>query len=124
MAAGQKLKFTFIFIETTPEPSHLDKFRLAQWKITDIPTSIIFKIILFDEAFKYGDGAKCCGYVGTNAVPQSSAAFTAPCRALASLFGFLNLIIHVAGLLLTDETLTHSVYNSVILCNAIPLQTI
>jgi hypothetical protein len=33
----------------------------------DIPTSFIWIIILFYEAFKYGDGAKCWCYVGTNA---------------------------------------------------------
>jgi hypothetical protein len=32
-------------------------------------TSFISNIIFFDEAFKYGDGAKVWGYVGTNAEP-------------------------------------------------------
>jgi hypothetical protein len=32
-----------------------------------IPTSCIEIIILFDEAFKYGDGANLLGYVGINA---------------------------------------------------------
>jgi hypothetical protein len=35
----------------------------------DIPTSLIWIIILFQEAFKYGDGVKFLGYVGTNAEP-------------------------------------------------------
>jgi hypothetical protein len=32
-------------------------------------TSLIWIIILFDEAFKHGDGAKFWGYVETNAEP-------------------------------------------------------
>jgi hypothetical protein len=36
------------------------------WSTTDIPNSFIGIIILFDEGFKYGDGAKFRGYVGTN----------------------------------------------------------
>jgi hypothetical protein len=35
----------------------------------DIPTSFILIIILFDEAFKYVNGAKFCGYFGTNGEP-------------------------------------------------------
>jgi hypothetical protein len=31
----------------------------------DIPTGLIWIIILFDEAFKYDDCNKCWGYVGT-----------------------------------------------------------
>jgi hypothetical protein len=33
----------------------------------DMSTSFIWIIIFFDEAFKYGDGAKFWGYVVTNA---------------------------------------------------------
>jgi hypothetical protein len=32
----------------------------------DIPTSFISMIILFDEAFKYGDSGKFWGYVAAN----------------------------------------------------------
>jgi len=32
----------------------------------DIPTSFIIVIILFGEVFKYSDGAKFLGYVGTD----------------------------------------------------------
>jgi hypothetical protein len=35
--------------------------------IMDIFRSFIVIIIFFHEAFKYGDGAKFWGYVGTNA---------------------------------------------------------
>jgi hypothetical protein len=35
----------------------------------DILTSYVCIIILFDEAFKYDDGVKFCGYIGTNAEP-------------------------------------------------------
>jgi hypothetical protein len=41
------------------------KFR----KTTDKPTSFISVVILFDEAFNYGDGDKFWGYGGTNAEP-------------------------------------------------------
>jgi hypothetical protein len=34
-----------------------------------IPTIYIWIIILFDEIFKYSDGANLWGYVGTNAEP-------------------------------------------------------
>jgi hypothetical protein len=33
------------------------------------PTSFIWIIILFDEAFKYGEGAKFWSYIGTKAEP-------------------------------------------------------
>jgi hypothetical protein len=32
----------------------------------DMPSTLIGIVILFDEAFKYEDGAKCAVYVGTN----------------------------------------------------------
>jgi hypothetical protein len=35
----------------------------------DTPASFILIIILFDEAFKNGDGANLGGYFGTNAEP-------------------------------------------------------
>jgi hypothetical protein len=35
----------------------------------DIPTSSIWNIILFNEAFKYGNGAKLWYYVQTIAAP-------------------------------------------------------
>jgi hypothetical protein len=35
-----------------------------------IPTSFTWIIILFDVVFKYGDGAKFCGYVVINAEQQ------------------------------------------------------
>jgi hypothetical protein len=37
----------------------------------DIATSLILVIILFHEAFNYGDGAKFRGYVGTIPEPLS-----------------------------------------------------
>jgi hypothetical protein len=37
----------------------------------DIATSFILVIILFHEAFNYGDGAKFWGYVGTIPEPLS-----------------------------------------------------
>jgi hypothetical protein len=37
----------------------------------DIPKSFISIIILFHEAFKYGDGVKFWGYVGINIEPLS-----------------------------------------------------
>jgi hypothetical protein len=56
---GWKLKFVFCFTETTHEPFYLlDKWRLVEWKIVDIPTSFVWIIVLFNEVFQYGDGAK------------------------------------------------------------------
>jgi hypothetical protein len=72
-----KVKIHIYFYRDNSRTVALGQIQVGTVKITDIPTSIIFKIILFDEALKYGDGAKCCGYVGTNAEPPSSAAFTA-----------------------------------------------
>jgi hypothetical protein len=43
--------------------------RLVHLKITGIPASFIWIIVLFDEAFKHGDDAKFWGYVGANAQP-------------------------------------------------------
>jgi hypothetical protein len=34
-----------------------------------MPISFILIIVLFDAVFKYGDGAKCLGYVEINAEP-------------------------------------------------------
>jgi hypothetical protein len=69
MAGGWKLKFAFCFMETAHEPLHLDKWSLVQWKITDMPTSFIWIVVSFLEAFKYGDGAKFWSYVRTDAEP-------------------------------------------------------
>jgi hypothetical protein len=38
-------------------------------KITDVPASFSEISILSDQAFKYGDGKKFLGYLGTNAEP-------------------------------------------------------
>jgi hypothetical protein len=38
-------------------------------KEIDIPTIFIWIIILFDEAYKYGDGAKFRGHASANAEP-------------------------------------------------------
>jgi hypothetical protein len=43
----------------------------------DIPTSFILIIILFDEVFKYGDGERFWGYVGTSAEPLCAEFFNA-----------------------------------------------
>jgi hypothetical protein len=48
---------------------HLDKWSLVQWKIIDVPISFVLIVIFFDEAVKYGIGAKFWGHVGTNAKP-------------------------------------------------------
>jgi hypothetical protein len=55
-------------MDTTREPLLLDRWSLAQWENMVIPASFIW-ITLIAEAFKYDDGAKFCGYVGTNAEP-------------------------------------------------------
>jgi hypothetical protein len=56
-------------METTRETLHSDEWSLVQWNIMNIPTSFIWIIILFDEAFKYDEGVNFWGYVGTNAEP-------------------------------------------------------
>jgi hypothetical protein len=56
-------------MDTVHEPLHLDKWSLVQWEIMDLPTSLIWIVILFDEIFKQGDGAKYWAYVETNSEP-------------------------------------------------------
>jgi hypothetical protein len=56
-------------METAHEPLHLGKWILVQWNIMNISTSSILIYFLFNEAFKFGDGAKFWDYVGTNAKP-------------------------------------------------------
>jgi hypothetical protein len=55
-------------MQTTRELLHLGKLNLEHQKIMDIPTSFKW-LVLFDEAFKCGDGAKFWDYVGTNVEP-------------------------------------------------------
>jgi hypothetical protein len=66
MAAVWMLKFIVRIVETTHGQLHLDKWIFVQYEIMDIPVSWIWIIILFEELFKYGDGAKFWGYVGIN----------------------------------------------------------
>jgi hypothetical protein len=54
-------------MEKTHELMHLGKWSFVHRKIMDIPTSFIWIIIFFDEAFEYGGISKFWGYVGTNA---------------------------------------------------------
>jgi hypothetical protein len=63
MAGSWKLKFTFYFMERTHEPLLLqsDKLSYVQWKIMHIPTSFIWLIIVFGEAFEYRGGSKLSG---------------------------------------------------------------
>jgi hypothetical protein len=56
-------------MEITNRPLHLDVQSSAQKKVSDVATSFIWIIILFDKALKYGDGAKFWGYVSKNAEP-------------------------------------------------------
>jgi hypothetical protein len=49
-------------METTHDPQHL------QQTIKVTPTGFIWIDVLPDGAFKYGDGGKCWGYVGTGKV--------------------------------------------------------
>jgi hypothetical protein len=60
----------------------------------DIPTSFILIIIMFDEASKYGDGAKFWGYVGTEAesVCVEFCNF-APCNTFVNYFIFIKCYI-------------------------------
>jgi hypothetical protein len=57
---GLKLKFVFCFmVKTLRRCTWSDWYSwyiLAQQKVMAIPTSFIWIIILFDKAFKYGDG--------------------------------------------------------------------
>jgi hypothetical protein len=46
---------------------HLHKWGFLHWKIMGIPTSFIWIIILFDEAFKYCDDAKFWSFVVAHA---------------------------------------------------------
>jgi hypothetical protein len=50
------LKLTFCFMATIHEPLHLDKRSFAQWKITDIPTSFVWIIIISNGPFEWGNG--------------------------------------------------------------------
>jgi hypothetical protein len=43
-------------METSHEQLHLDKRNLVQWKIEDMPTSIIWIITFVNRPFEYGDG--------------------------------------------------------------------
>jgi hypothetical protein len=43
-------------METTHEPLQLDMRSSVQQKLMGVPASFIWKIILFGEAFKYGNG--------------------------------------------------------------------
>jgi hypothetical protein len=45
-------------MDKTYEPLHSDKWSFVQWNIMDIPTRIIWIFFSFNEALKYGDGAK------------------------------------------------------------------
>jgi hypothetical protein len=56
-------------MHTTHETLHSDKWSLVYLKIMDIPTSFIWIVNLFNEAFKCGDGGKFWGYAGINAEP-------------------------------------------------------
>jgi hypothetical protein len=56
-------------METAHEPLDLEQMKFSFVKEIDIPTSFIWIIILFDEAFKYGDGAKFRGHASANAEP-------------------------------------------------------
>jgi hypothetical protein len=55
-------------MDTTHKPLHLDKWNMVEQKVMNIPTTFIWITILFDKAFKYGDGANFLGYVN-NAEP-------------------------------------------------------
>jgi hypothetical protein len=64
MAPGWKLKFMFLFVclfvffmGRTREPLHSDEWSLVSDR--GLPVIFISIIILFDEAFKYDDDAKC-----------------------------------------------------------------
>jgi hypothetical protein len=52
-------------METTHKPQHLDKLSLVKQKIMATQTSLLI-VILFDDSFKYCDGAKFWDYVGAN----------------------------------------------------------
>jgi hypothetical protein len=67
MAGGWMLKFTFYFMGSTHELSHLDNWSSVPWKIMDVPTSFVWTIIFFDGAFEYGGISKFWAYVGSNA---------------------------------------------------------
>jgi hypothetical protein len=54
-------------VDTTHETLYLDKLSFVHKQIMEIPTSFIWIIILFDEAFRHGDVESFWGYVGTNA---------------------------------------------------------
>jgi hypothetical protein len=63
------LNFTFCFMDRTQETLHVDKRSLAIWNTMDIPASLIWISICFEEAFEDGKDAKWWGYVVTNAEP-------------------------------------------------------
>jgi hypothetical protein len=60
MEGGWKLKFVFYFMQTMHESLHLQlqiNFGILKYHGYNPPTSFIWIIILFDEAFKYCDNA-------------------------------------------------------------------
>jgi hypothetical protein len=73
MAGVRNLK-VLSFLETAHESLHLlsENWSMVHWKITDISKSFICIVIFFNEAFKYGNGAKLWGYLETNAKPLLS----------------------------------------------------
>jgi hypothetical protein len=58
-------------MQTNHELSCLDKLRLVQLTITNLPTSFIWNIISFEEAFKNGDSTKFWDYVLGHALNHS-----------------------------------------------------
>jgi hypothetical protein len=59
-------------MDTTRELLHLllDNYVLVPANVLYIPTSFVRNTVLFEEGFKYDDGAKVWDYVGTNAVKR------------------------------------------------------
>jgi hypothetical protein len=89
-------------MEITHEPLHLLlQINFGTVNVVDIPTSFIW-IIMFDEAFKYGDGAKIRDYIGTNAEPFSVELCNfVPCRISENNFNsFLYSVRKLGGLVL------------------------
>jgi hypothetical protein len=82
----------------------LHKWSSVQWKIMDISTSFIWIVIIFDEAFKYGVGAKFGSYVGTNADPVCVEFCNLVQVVSYSLLNLLNNARKVGGLVLLKIT--------------------
>jgi hypothetical protein len=63
---GWELELIFLWRQLMNRWTYRNEVQCSK-EIVDTRASFIWIAILFDEGFKYGDGAKFWGYIGTNA---------------------------------------------------------